>query len=115
MAVWPTDLPPPALNTLRESPPDNVLRSSMDKGPAKLRRRTTANTRPISFELNLTPAEVQTLDDFYTTTLFSGVDAFDMDHPRTGDPVSVRFVERPAYVEREGIDYRVSINLEIMP
>ncbi len=115
MATWPVTLPPPALNTLRESPPRNVIRSNMDKGPAKTRRRTTANIRPLSFSLNLTEAQVQTLDDFFVTTLFSGADEFDYTHPRTGAPVTVRFVQEPEYSEREGVLYNVGIALEILP
>jgi hypothetical protein len=115
MATWPASLPPPALNTLRESPPRNMMRSSMDKGPAKTRRRTTANIRPLSFSLNLTEAQVQTLDDFFVDDLFSGVDEFDYTHPRTGAPVTARFVQEPEYSEREGVLYNVGIALEILP
>ncbi len=45
MATWPATLPAPALSSLRETPPDNLIRTQMDKGPAKVRRRTTANVR----------------------------------------------------------------------
>lgn len=115
MATWPATLPAPAINTFQESPADNLLRTSMDKGPAKQRRRTTANTRPISFTLKLTPAQVQTLDDFFEDTLYSGADEFDYTHPRTGASVTARFTERPSYAESEGTIYNCAISLEIMP
>lgn len=115
MAAWPAILPAPALSTLKEAPPNNVLRSTMDKGPAKLRRRTTANTRPLSFELALTSAELTVLDEFYVTDTFSGVDAFDYTHPRTGLGCSARFAEPPQYSEQEGVLYRVTVQLEILP
>ena len=76
MAAWPT-LPAPLINTFKESTPDNLLRSSTDKGPAKIRRRSTAGVRPISFTLHLTPAQVNTLEIFYVTTLVSGAQEFD--------------------------------------
>ncbi len=115
MAVWPTSLPAPALNSLQESPPDNVIRSNMDKGPAKLRRRTTANIRPISFAMVLTAAEVVILDSFYTDDTFSGSEEFDYNHPRTGVACTARFVAPPEYSEREGAAYNVGVSLEILP
>lgn len=115
MAVWPTSLPAPALNSLQESPPDNVIRTNMDKGPAKVRRRTTANIRPISFILVLTAAEVAALDTFYVDDTFSGSEAFDYTHPRTGLACTARFVSPPEYSEREKAGYTVSVSLEIMP
>lgn len=115
MATWPATLPAPIINSLKESPPDNTIRSQMDKGPAKVRRRTTANVRPLSFTLRLTPAQVATLDTFYNTTTFSGADEFDYTHPRTSAAVTARFVNPPEYSELEGVLYNCSISLEIMP
>lgn len=115
MVTWPAALPAPALNTLRESPPDNALRTQMDKGPAKVRRRTTANTRPISFVIKILPALVITLDDFYDTETASGSIEFDYTHPRTGAAVTARFTTRPSYAEVEGVLYNCSIELEILP
>lgn len=115
MAVWPTSLPAPALNSLNETPPNNVIRSSMDRGPAKLRRRTTANIRPLSFSLMLTPEQTQILDDFFTTDTFSGAEQFDFTHPRTGAAVKARFVDPPSYNETEGVLYAASVSLEILP
>lgn len=115
MPTWPASLPAPLLNSLKESPPENVIRTDMDKGPAKVRRRTTANIRPISFSLRLTPAQVDTMDDFYVTDTFSGADEFAYTHPRTGDSVTARFVQPPEYSELEGVLYNVNVSLEILP
>lgn len=115
MATWPLTLPTPAISSLNESPPNNTIRSNMDKGPAKVRRRTTANIRPISFELKLTPAQVEILDQFYDVTTYSGADTFDYTHPRTGAAVTARFVQPPQYNEREGVMYSVNVSLEVMP
>lgn len=115
MATWPATLPAPLLNSFREQPPENTIRSPMDKGPPKIRRITTANIRPISFSLALTPAQVEILDDFYTTETFSGSVEFYFDHPRTGETFSAVFAERPSYEEREGVDYLAAISLELLP
>jgi hypothetical protein len=115
MATWPASLPYPALNTLKETPPENTIRTQMEKGPAKLRRRTTANVRPLSFTLKLTPAQVTTLDDFFTTTTFSGAVEFTYTHPRTGASVTARFTEPPTYSEVGGAIYNAAVALEILP
>ena len=115
MAIWPAALPAPALNSLRESPPDNAMRSNMDKGPAKVRRRTTANIRPMQFSLALDPDLVDVLDDFYNDDTFSGSIAFTFTHPRTLETVQARFTGPPQYGEAEGAIYNVSVQLEILP
>ena len=115
MPTWPAQLPPPALNSLQESPPNNTIRSQMDKGPDKVRRRTTANIRPIAFSMHLTEAQLEILDDFYTSDTFSGSESFTYTHPRTGLLCTARFREPPSYQEREGVVYNVGISLEILP
>ncbi len=115
MVTWPAALSAPALNSYIESPPKNTIRTQMDKGPSKVRRRTTSNVRPISFNLKLTPAEVTTLDTFYDTTTASGAIEFDYTHPRTSAAVTARFVSIPQYSEVEGVLYNCAIQLEILP
>lgn len=117
MASWPASLPPPALSTLNETPPENRLATSMDKGPKKIRRRSTAGVRPISFVMRLTKAQVAILDDFFVNTTLSGSDPFDYVHPRTGVACRAQFSSGslPQYGEQEGVIYNASISLEILP
>lgn len=117
MATWPSGKRfTPLVGTFKESPPDNLIRSSMDKGPEKVRRRTTANIRPISFTLLLSKADTQVLDSFYTDDLYSGADEFTYTHPRTEEVVTARFASTPEYNEQAGSGfYKASISLEIMP
>lgn len=117
MPVWPAELPGPAIGTLNESPPNNVIASQPDKGPAIVRRRTTANVRPLSFSMMLTSEELQTLDDFFTDETDYGSVPFDYDHPRTGDACTARFKPGsvPQYLDREGVIYGVAVELEILP
>lgn len=114
MAVWPTQFRP-LINSIQESPPDNSIRSQMDKGPSKIRRRTTANVRPMAFRLLIAKADVETFDDFYTTDTLSGADSFTFTHPRTGQSVEAVFVSPPSYQEKEGNHYEVSVSIEILP
>lgn len=115
MTTWPATLPKPAIGTLNETPPKNSIRSEMDKGPAKVRRRTTANVRPISFTLRLSPEQVQILDGFFINDTASGSLSFTYEHPRTKDTVEARFVQEPSYKEFAGVKYDCSISLEILP
>lgn len=115
MATWPATLPDPLINTLKESPADNSIRTQMDKGPAKMRRRTTANTKPIAFTMILTDAQLTALDAFYTATTFSGAISFDYTHPRTMDSVTARFTQPPSYSDVNGTCYRAEVQLEILP
>jgi hypothetical protein len=114
MATWPT-LPAPIINSYSETLPDNVIRTSMDKGPAKVRRRTTANTAAMQYAMVLTAAQVATLSTFYTTTTLSGAQEFDYTHPRTGATVTARFTAPPTYSDINGRAYRVEVALEILP
>ena len=115
MTTWPSTLPKPAIGTFNETPPKNTIRSEMDKGPAKVRRRTTANVRPISFTLRLSPAQTAILDEFFTTTTASGSLSFDFEHPRTKATVEARFAQEPSYKEFAGVKYDCGISLEILP
>lgn len=116
MVAWPTGNQfVPLLNSLEETPPMNAIRSTMDRGPDKGRRRTTANVRPLSFKLFLTKADVAVFDTFFVTGTFSGVGEFSYTHPRTKESVTARFVQEPVYSERSGVGYEVSVALEVLP
>lgn len=115
MAVWPTTLPAPSLNSLQESPPDNTIRTTMEKGVDKIRRRTTASIRPLAFTMMCTPEQIEILDSFYVEETFSGSEAFTFTHPRTGDICTARFVKPPDYSERDGVVYSAAVALEVLP
>jgi hypothetical protein len=114
MASWPS-LPAPLINTFKESVPDNILRTQMDRGINKVRRRTTANARGIQFTMLLSKAQVATLETFYVTTTSSGADEFTCTHPRTAATVNARFTQPPSYSDVNGINFRVEIAMEILP
>lgn len=98
----------------KEAPPDLSMRSGMDTGPDKVRRRQTAGARPISFPMFLNDLEMDDLDTFYTTTTESGSISFDFISPRTGVTYSARFTGPPQYAANEGY-YNVDVGLEILP
>lgn len=68
----------------------SIIRSPMDSGPAKQRRRSVGvNTMDLSFIM--TTAQTQTLETFIKDTL-NGVKRFSFPHPRTSQTVEVRIV-----------------------
>ena len=115
MATWPAGLYGYIIKgSFNEIPPQNVLRTQMDAGPAKLRRRSTASVRAFSLSLFLTKALLATFDTFYVTTTQSGSIKFDMYHPRTHVEGEYRFVNQPMYVPKDE-GYTVQVGLELLP
>lgn len=114
MATWPAGFCALA-GSYTESSPNNTIRTSMDRGPDKVRRRTTANIRPISFKMLLSKTRLATFEAFYEDETFGGAEAFDFTHPRTGEAVRARFVNPPSWSDRGGPMYEVSVQLEILP
>ncbi len=116
MVAWPATLPQtPLIGGYKETVPDLALRTQMDTGPAKVRRRATAGVRPFQWPAILTTAQVATLDTFYVTTLNSGALPFTVNHPRTTVSESWRIVEPPEYVPLSGSLHRVNLKMEILP
>ena len=116
MPTWPASLPQKfSADGYSESPPDNLIRSKMDKGPGKKRRLTTANVRPYKTTLRMTEAQVDTLDTFYVTTLVSGSLNFDWQEPRSGNTKTFGFVSPPNYKARGGDSWDVALDLEQFP
>lgn len=117
MPTWPGSLPQlVSARGYRESPPENSIRSPMDGGVAKVRRRTTAGVRLIKCQLDLTLAQVETLDVFYDSTLQSGSLAFDWVDPRNQAAASFRFLRPPEYAPVESdAAWVASLEFEILP
>ena len=113
--TWPTALYGTILKEgYQETPPDNVIRTEMDVGPAKIRRRGTGAVRNFIFNLFLTPANLTTFNTFYDTTTKSGSLAFNFKSPRTEVLGDHRFVAVPTYAPRDQ-GYIVACQLELMP
>lgn len=116
-AVWPASLPQnPLLAGFTESPPNLTIRTPMEAGPPKLRRRATAGVRPLPLQVALTKAQVATLDAFYLTTLAGGSLPFDWTHPRTAAAATFAFTAPPSYTPLgSDLNYSVQLPLEVRP
>lgn len=111
---WPPMLPCPLMDGYSDGVQPNVIRSDMDVGPQKLRRRSTADTVNISFNLLLKSSDVSVLDAFYRVETKSGTLPFNFVHPRTKQTVECRFLSAPSYGSRSGW-YSANISLEVLP
>lgn len=120
-----TSFPPsltrtPRVASLSETAPDVVVRTEMDAGPSKVRRRFTGDKRDFTVELDLRRSEVATFDTFFLTTTKGGSLSFAWKHPRTGSTADFRFLEPPVYKPQtsrsDGSEWWiVSFKMELLP
>lgn len=116
LAAWPTGLPQAAeIDGYEETPPDLALRSRMDAGPPKLRRRFSAGETRIAGRLMLRLEQTETLLAFWRDTLAGGSLPFAWTHPRTGAACTMRFVSPPRLRHRAGPLWEAELSLEILP
>jgi len=116
--IWPSTLPQKPKTDYSESSGVLMLRTSMDAGPAKLRRR---GQRPDTLNVvyMLSTDQVETLNTFVKDTL-KGTTRFGFPHPRLETTVEARIVPQQdgglynlSYVLPDL--YSASLTLEILP
>lgn len=113
MATWPSGLPQkPLLDGFSEGKQDIILRTEMDVGPAKRRRRYTWAPARFAVSLVCTTAQVATFETFVETTLNGGVDAFDWTHPRTGAAISLAIIGPYQWTPLGAGYWRTTLQLE---
>lgn len=117
MAAWPGTLPQQVSWVNYEgSPRDGRVRTNMDAGPPKMRRRYTAGIKTIKCgQEALTKTQISTLTTFYETTLSMGTLAFDWVDPITQAAASLRFAEKPVWHGAGSDAFNVTYSLEILP
>ena len=117
MPTWPTSLPQNLIRRgYREGLPDNVIRTSVDAGPEKRRRRFTAAVRPLSGKIAMSSTEIETLRAFFREDIGDGALAFDFPNPFDAtETLSVVFARPPSWTNAGGDVYDVTLELEIQP
>jgi 3-isopropylmalate dehydratase small subunit len=115
MATWPATLPAVIADSYQEIMANNAIRTKMDVGLAKVRKRSTA--APVQFQMayNMTSAQVTTLETFFNTTINDGVDQFTMANPRTAVSETWRITAPPQVTIVSSPLYRVIITMEKLP
>jgi hypothetical protein len=120
MVAWPATLPQSPFLAVREARQPAVVRSAMDAGPPKVRRRYTAAVRNLDVAMFLDGTQKATFDTFFNTTLAEGSLPFDWTDPVSGNTVSMRFREPAAWAQvRAGTVanrlWRADLPLEVLP
>lgn len=116
--AWPNDLPDCA-GSWEESPTPDILRSSVDIGQAKVRRRSTIGGKTVSVGWTMDANTYAALVFFYETTLLEGVNSFYYNHPISGTQQTYRFLSPPNLIfvaGKSGVGaYQVTCEWELMP
>ncbi len=98
---WPEYLPAELLEDgLNIQPQSNVIRTAMDAGPKKARRRYTARAVKYSGKQVFDMAEMAVFEQFYHNVIADGVLRFNFSDPVTGETAEFRFTED--YIARAG-------------
>lgn len=115
MAIsWPSNLPElPEAEGFSEAPDSGVIRTEMDTGPAKTRRRFTATTCGIKVKYAVTQTQSLIFDSFHKTTLYGGALSFLWTNPRSGLEITVR-IKGYSYSNNDTQRY-LNLDLEQLP
>ncbi len=113
--LWPATLPQePLVDGFSGTIQDTLIRTSMDAGPEKTRRRFTAASEYYTVSWVMTDAQFTTFRSFFKDTIADGSIEFEMNHPITGETVLVRF--RGVYkISLAGTGYLVNAEIEVLP
>lgn len=97
MANWPALLPRPVMSGYKYRNEKNFLRTQMETGPARQRRRYTSVITEVDATFKFTHPQLALFESFFTNTLNDGVDWFQLAMVSgAGETVvDVRFKEPP--------------------
>lgn len=117
MPTWPVSLPEVRPGGYQETPQNQVLRSEMETGPAKTRRRFTAGTRTIPVQYQLTDAELAVFEAFFDDEIAAGALSFSWPHPRTGQTVTAKILPPGYQIDPVGggLWWLLSLTIEVQP
>lgn len=116
--IWPSTLPQKPNTNYSETAGVIVLRTPVDAGPAKMRRRgKRSETLQLTFDMST--AQVETLDTFIKETI-RGTARFGFAHPRLGTTVEARIIPQQdgsmytvGYILPEF--WSISLQMEVLP
>lgn len=108
-------LPSPVVEACSYAPQQNSIRTQMDAGAAKMRRRFTRVPEDVTFSLMLTRPQVFILTDFIEATLKDVLpfDWIEFRHPGKS-PATYRFKSRPKMTPVTPTLWRVELELELL-
>lgn len=115
--AWPVALPQDLqVSGFSDGFGDGRIRNKPDRGPALVRRGSSATPRPLKGMMWMTYDQIDDLRTFVETTLVGGSLAFTFPDPFGGSDLLVRFGdELPSVSAVAGLLFSVSLNLEVLP
>lgn len=115
MPAWPASLPKPLRSGYGVEPESAFIRTDMESGPARQRKRFTAVPEGIAVSWRFKPAEMVTFRDFYADDINLGTDYFtcDFDIGYGIQTYNVRFTSAPKFQPLPGMNWSVSGKLEV--
>lgn len=112
--IWPTTLPQLIrLEGLTAKKKTNIVRTQMDAGPQKARRRYTVQSKEFTGSIVVNESQREILEAFYDNILGSGVLRFVMKDPQTLQPAEFRFLEEYDEESNDGL-WIITMKLEKM-
>lgn len=115
--VFPVTLPKPSMRQYSLTPVNNVLRTEMESGPARTRRRYISVPTDVSVVWTLTRAELEAFQTFYREAIYDGAGWFLMPVVMgDGEALRKSRFKQPyeaATVANEHV-WRVTATLEVM-
>jgi hypothetical protein len=109
---WPELLPSGLLaDGFTKQPQGGVIRTQMDAGPKKARRRYTARTVKYAGKQVFDAAELMVFEQFYHNVLADGVLRFNFADPVTEEIAEFRFTEDYTVNSLDGL-FEVRMSLE---
>lgn len=76
--TFPTTLPGMSMKSYSLKPMNNVIRTEMESGPARTRRRYVSVPTDVTVQWRFSLAELQTFQDFYRNSIYDGAAWFNI-------------------------------------
>lgn len=117
MATWPSTLPRSfeGGGDYQEIPEMTVIRTTMDTGITKIRRRQTRGESKVNGAMLMTTAQVASFVTFFQETVKGGSIAFSGTLGRLGIIQTYIFAEEPNIRHLGGDIYQIDMRLTVLP
>jgi len=115
MATWPATLPAPETDGYTIEPQQAFIRTDMDQGPARQRRRFTTAPTHHQVKWILTEAQLATLESWFDGSINGGASwfAISLRNGQGLQTVEARFIAPFQAAKLPGLSYAVTATLEV--
>jgi hypothetical protein len=115
MAIFPSTLPDPLLSGYSVAPTQGFVRSEVETGPARQRKRYSATPAKVTLKWIFTAAQMVTFRNFFNSDINKGASWFDI-YLNVGDgyaPMQARFSTQYSAALLGANNWEVSGSLEV--